>query len=92
MGLKIGVVGGTLLDLADHRCYQMLLGMLQWLITIGKPELCPAVACFNRFAASPRCQHLELTLQVFGHVKTVAHKVVGINSRHFQFTWTSLSY
>ena len=40
-----------LLNLDKHRTYQMLLGMLQWLVTIDKPELCPLVPVLNRFAS-----------------------------------------
>ena len=32
----------------------MLIGMLNWLVLIGKPELSAACASLNRFQASPR--------------------------------------
>jgi Reverse transcriptase (RNA-dependent DNA polymerase). len=50
-----------LLDTAGHRQYQHLLGMLQWLVTIGHPDLCHAVASLNRFSSCPCEQHLQLT-------------------------------
>ena len=38
-----------LLGLDDHRKFQMLLSMLQWLLTIGQPDLGPVVSSLNRF-------------------------------------------
>jgi len=59
-----------LLGLADHRKFQMLRGMLQWLVTIGRPDLGPVVSSLNRFGACPREYHLELAIRVFGDLKT----------------------
>ena len=43
--------------------------MIQWLVTIGKPDLCAAVTSLNQFAAAPRERHLELAIHVFGYIK-----------------------
>jgi hypothetical protein len=53
-----------LLDTDGHHQYQHqhLLGMLQWLVTIGCPDLCHAVASLNCFKACPYEQHLQLVL------------------------------
>ena len=37
-----------LLGLEDHRKFQMLLGMLQWLVTICRPDLCCLVSSSNQ--------------------------------------------
>ena len=76
----------SLLNQNDHRKYQMLIGMLQWLVTIGKPELCSTVASLNRFAAAPRQRHLELAIRVFGYLKTTVNKQIAIDSRPMDFT------
>lgn len=47
-----------LLGLNDHRKFQMLLGMLQWIVTVGKPELSATVASLNRFGVCPCERHL----------------------------------
>ena len=59
----------SLLGLDDHRNYQMLLGMLQWMISIGKPELCQCVSSLNRFDACPRHGHLDLLSVILGTLK-----------------------
>ena len=51
------------------------------MVTVGKPDLCATVASLNRFGACPRERHLQLAIRVFGYVKTVAHKVIAIDSR-----------
>ena len=75
----------SLLDLDDHRIFQMLLGMLQWMVTIGKPELCQLVSCLNRFGACPREAHLDLAVRSFGYIKTTLHKQIAIDSRPMDF-------
>ena len=43
-----------LLGLEDHRTFQMLLGMLQWVAIICHPDLCCTVVSLNRFGACSR--------------------------------------
>lgn len=42
-----------LLKLKEHRQFQCLLGILQWLHTIARPELGPLMANLNRFGTCP---------------------------------------
>ena len=70
-----------LLDLDGHRKYQMLLGMLQWLMAIGRPDLSQVVASLNRFGAAPREGHLQLAVRCFGYIKQTPNKVIAIDSR-----------
>ena len=70
-----------LLDLDGHRKFQMVLGMLQWLMSIGRPDLSQVVASLNRFGAAPREGHLELAIRAFGYIKQTPNKVIAIDSR-----------
>ena len=63
----------------------MLFGILQWIVTIGKPEIYQAVSSLNHFGVCPREGHLDLTVRCFGYVKTTINKQVDINSRPMQF-------
>ena len=54
-----------LLDFDYHHNFQMLLRMLQWMVTIGKPELCQLVSSLNRFGACLRQGHLYLAVRSF---------------------------
>lgn len=51
--------GSELLDDDDHRKYQMLIGMLNWVVTIGRIDIAYAVSSLSRFVAAPRKGHLE---------------------------------
>ena len=57
-----------LLDLKHHRDFQVLIGMLQWNFSIGRPEIGHALASLNRFGACPRETHLELIKHVYGYL------------------------
>ena len=74
-----------LLGLDDHRKYQLLLGMLQWMINIGKLKLFQLCSSLNRFGACPRQSHLELDVRSFGYVKNTLNKQIAIESRLMPF-------
>jgi hypothetical protein len=81
-----------LLDTTGLRQYQHLLGMLQWLVTIGRPDLCNAVASLSRFSACPREFHLELALRCFGYLKMFPNRLIAIDSRPLVFDRCSSLY
>jgi hypothetical protein len=43
----------------EHRKFQMLMGMLNWVVTIGRLDVAHATMSLSRFAACPRKGHLE---------------------------------
>ena len=81
-----------LLGLNDYRKFQMLLGMLQWMVTVGKPGLSATVASLNCFVTCTREHHLQLAAQVFGYVKTVLHTKITIDSRPIDFKHDTLAF
>ena len=81
-----------LLGLDDHRKFQMLLGMLQWLVTIGRPDLCTVVSSLNRFGACPREFHLDLAVRCFGFIKTTINKQIAIDHRPMKYTRDDPNY
>ena len=68
-----------LLKEKDHRRYQMLLGMLQWLNTIGRPDLCHACCSLSRFGSCPRETHLELAVHCFQYLKQFPDRKIAID-------------
>ena len=52
-----------------HRKFQMLIGMLNWIVGIGRFDVAHATASLSRFSACPRKGHLERALRVFGYLK-----------------------
>ena len=75
-----------LLNEKQHRQYQMLIGMLNWLVTIGRPDLCFAASSLGRFGACPRENHLRAALQVFGYMKKYPDKRIAVDSSDIDFS------
>ncbi|KAI2492903.1 Reverse transcriptase (RNA-dependent DNA polymerase) [Fragilaria crotonensis] len=71
----------TLLTEDGVRQYQMLIGMAQWACTIGRLDIAFAVSSLSRFSASPRQQHLELALHLFGYLKKNPNRRIVLDSR-----------
>ena len=68
------------LDDAGKRQYQMLVGMAQWAVTIGRMDIAYAVASLSRFSAAPRQGHLELAFYLFGYLKRFPSKQLPVCS------------
>jgi hypothetical protein len=53
----------------DKDCvmYQSMIGMLQWVISLGRFDIYPIVAKLTRFRAAPHQGHIERIKKVFGY-------------------------
>jgi hypothetical protein len=71
----------TILNGDGHKKYQMLIGMLNWIVTIGRLDVCHATSSLARFTACPRQGHLEWAKQVFGYLKKRPNRRIVVNSR-----------
>ncbi|GFH61248.1 hypothetical protein CTEN210_17724 [Chaetoceros tenuissimus] len=69
-----------------------LLGMLQWLHTIGRPELGPLMANLNRFGTCPHETHLQIAIRSFGYLKQTKGKKIKIDSSPLEFVRDSPDY
>jgi hypothetical protein len=58
-----------LLGDADHSYYQSLIGILQWLIELGRVDIHFATSCMSKFSASPRVNHLKYVRRIFAYLK-----------------------
>ena len=54
------------LDDDGHMYYQMLVGMLNWIVGIGRFDISHATSSLARFDSCPRKGHLKRALRVFG--------------------------
>lgn len=52
----------------QHRQYQQLMGLAQWLITIGRIDLNFSVISMARFNASPQVGHWQFVERIFGYL------------------------
>jgi len=69
------------LDNKGHRCCQMLIGMLNWIVGIGQFDIAYATTSLTRFSSCPRKCHLDRALWVFGYLKKHPPKRILVDSR-----------
>ena len=67
----------------------MLLGILQCMVTIGRPDLCQLVASLNHFGAYLREGHVYLSVRAFGHLRITLNKQITIDSRPMKINKSS---
>jgi hypothetical protein len=71
----------TLLNDDEHRKYQMLVGMLNWITMIGRFDVAHTTSSLARFTSCPRKGHLERALRVFGYLKKRPNRRTCVDSR-----------
>lgn len=69
------------LDDNGHRKFQMLVGILNWIVTIGSLDVAFATMSLSRFSACPRKGHLERAVKVFGYLKKQPNRRICVDSR-----------
>ena len=65
----------------EHKHFQKIMGMAQWIVTSGRFDICHAVASLSRFAAAPRKGHLEMARYMLGYLKKYPKKGYYINEK-----------
>jgi hypothetical protein len=60
------MVTSAVLNDDEHRKFQMLIGMLNWIVSIGRFDVAHATSSLARFTSCPRKGHLDRALLVFG--------------------------
>eukprot|EP00957_Ditylum_brightwellii_P016732 1259368-Ditylum_brightwellii.AAC.2 len=59
----------TVLGDKDHQNYQMLIGMLNWIVTLGQININYSVSSLACCVACPRQGHKDRALYVFSYLK-----------------------
>ena len=63
-----------LLDENGHNASQHLIGILQWLCTIGRADIKFSMCSLSQFSACPRMGQLKAVEKVFGYLKEFPHR------------------
>ena len=74
-------IHSELLDDKNRQQYQMLIGMLNWIVCIGIMYVAFATASLSRFTACPRKGHQDRALRIFGYLKKYKNRRIVIDSR-----------
>ena len=64
-----------------HLYYQMIVGILNWIVGIRQLYISHATSSLAQFASCPQKGHLKRALRVFGHLKKYPNKRVVVDSR-----------
>ena len=54
---------------SDASYYQSLIGILQWIVELGRVDVCLEVSMMSSHLALPRKGHMEQVMQIFGYLK-----------------------
>ena len=49
--------------------YQSLIGVLRWMVELGRVDICTEVSMMSSHLALPRCGHLEALFHIFAYLK-----------------------
>lgn len=67
-----------LLDEEWIQKYQYLIGVLQWVVKIGRSDVQTAVMSLSSFKAAPRRGHLDRIKRIYGYLAKMKHAVIRI--------------
>jgi hypothetical protein len=56
-----------------------MIGILQWIVHIGRYDVCFATSSLSRFASAPRVGHLSRVRRVFGYLRAHPNRSIKIN-------------
>ena len=70
----------------------MFVGMLNWIVGIGRFDIAHAASSLARFASCPKKWHLDRALRLFGYMKKDANKRIVVDSPEPIVTGGDLSF
>ena len=57
------------LSLSDASYYQSLIGILRWIVELGRVDICLEVSMMSSHLELPRKGHMEQVMQIFGYLR-----------------------
>ena len=59
----------TLLDPSEANYFQSLIGILRWMVELGRVDIITEVSMLSSYLAAPRQGHMEAVYNIFGYLK-----------------------
>jgi len=69
-----------LLGLDDITKYQLLIGALQWAVSIGRFDIMTSVMTLSSFHAAPCCGHMECVKCIYGYLAKMKSAAICIHT------------
>jgi hypothetical protein len=60
----------------DTKIYQSLIGALQWIISLGRLDICVHVMSLSSFRVQPRTGHLRRVKRIYGYISKFKHATI----------------
>ena len=67
-------------EAAGHRLYIQLVGILLWIVRLGRVHIAFAISSFSRFSALPRQTHLDELEKIIGFLEKYPDKRLAVDS------------
>ncbi|MEM7297751.1 MAG: hypothetical protein AAF391_05735 [Bacteroidota bacterium] len=86
---------GELLDEEGRKRHQYIIGILQWISTLGRIDVVYATSSMSRFSNAPKNKHLEAVERILGYLKKYPKKGIVINPTNPQYnnpTYTKATF
>ena len=72
----------TLLEDADKKLYMRLIGILQWIVSIGRIDICYSVNAMSRFNQCPRVDQLKHVTSIFHYLRKYPNKAIKVCTKN----------
>ena len=70
----------------DTTKYQSMIGVLQWLISLGHFDIASAVMTMTRFRANPRVGHLERLKHIYGYIRKLPNGCIHVRTATYDYS------
>ena len=67
-----------------HQIYLRLIGILQWMVVLGRFDICYSVSSLSRFSSAPKTGHLLRVKRIFGYLQTVPDLSIKVDHRRLE--------
>ena len=70
------------LNADETQFYQECVGMLRWVVELGRVDILLEVALMSQYLANPREGHLEQIYHIFGHLRQVGKRTIYLDPQY----------
>jgi hypothetical protein len=90
-GYRAELVMSPQLDDVKTNYFQGLIGVLRWIVELGRIEIMVAVTFLSRYLASPREGHLEQAFHIFSYLDSHERSKLVFDDKDFPVDETTLT-
>ncbi|CAJ1937367.1 unnamed protein product [Cylindrotheca closterium] len=85
-GYKPELDNTDFVDAETHTLYMQLIGILRWLVELGRMDVCAEVSMMSLYNAMPCVGHFHAVLHLFGYLETHQSREIVMDSAYVALT------